>query len=277
MGCPCELLAETDDEHLARKLLDVVSVEAWRVEDKFSRYLPDNIVAKINESDGDVVEVDDETADLLDFAEKLHDLSEDMFDITSGVLREAWTFDGSDRLPTPEQVESIIGRVGWKKLDWKRPRLGLAPGMQVDLGGLGKEYAVDRASAHIADLTDAATLVNFGGDLAAAGTRSKRTGWQVGVEAPSGEPGRAQHLIRLKQGGLATSGDARRYLIKDGIRYSHILNPVTGWPIENSPRSVTVAADTCTQAGMLATLAILQGNEAEAFLDDQEVRYWCLR
>ena len=76
---------------------------------------------------------------------------------------------------------------------------------------------------------------------------------------------------------MATSGDARRYLLKDGKRFSHILNPETGYPIENAPRSVTVAAPHCIQAGLLATLALLQGAKAEAFLDDQAVKFWCCR
>ena len=277
MGSPCELLSETNNGALAEKLLSLVSAEAWRIEDKFSRYLPDNIVARINNSNGMETEVDDETADLLDFAATLHQLSEGMFDITSGVLREAWIFDGGDKIPCKDQVASILRRVGWQKLSWNRPTLSLRPGMQVDLGGLGKEYAVDSAAKLIVAHTENSCLVNFGGDLFATGSPTTRSGWQVGIEAPDEETGRAERLIRLQRGGLATSGDARRYLQKDGVRYSHILNPLTGWPVEGAPHALTVAADTCTQAGMLATLAALHGDKAEEFLAEQNVRYWCLR
>ena len=81
----------------------------------------------------------------------------------------------------------------------------------------------------------------------------------------------------MSQGALATSGDARRFVMKDGIRYGHILDPTTGWPVENAPHSITVAADTCTQAGMLATLAMLNGAAAENFLDAQDIQFWCQR
>jgi thiamine biosynthesis lipoprotein len=81
----------------------------------------------------------------------------------------------------------------------------------------------------------------------------------------------------LKVGGLATSGDARRFLQKDGVRYSHILDPKTGWPVPGAPRSVTVAADSCTQAGMLSTLAMLKGAQSESFLKEQGVLFWCNR
>jgi FAD:protein FMN transferase len=276
MGSPCELLVDTNNEKLARKLLRLVAGEAWRVEDKFSRYLPGNIIAKINESDGQAVTVDDETANLLDFSATLYELSERRFDITSGVLRKVWIFDGSDRVPTAQSIRQIMDSIGWHRVSWQRPRIRLQRGMQIDLGGIGKEYAVDRAAARISPVTSCPCLINFGGDLVASGDVRQPDGWQVGIEAPDSE-GSAKKLIALRTGALATSGDARRFLLKDGIRYGHILNPQTGWPIEHAPDSVTVAADTCTQAGMLTTLAMLNGANAEAFLEQQNVQFWCLR
>ena len=87
----------------------------------------------------------------------------------------------------------------------------------------------------------------------------------------------ASRIVELYRGGLATSGDSRRYLLKDGRRYGHILDPTTGEPVVGAPRSVTVVAETCTQAGMLATLAMLHGAAAEAFLERQGMQYWCYR
>ncbi len=127
MGSPCEVLSGTDDESLASSLFDVVASEAWRIEDKFSRYLPDNPVDRINRSDGQSVEVDDETANMLDFAASLHEMSDGRFDITSGVLRKAWVFDGSDRIPDDGLVQSILATVGWEKVAWDRPTLTLQP------------------------------------------------------------------------------------------------------------------------------------------------------
>ena len=83
-------------------------------------------------------------------------------------------------------------------------------------------------------------------------------------------------LLDLEYGALATSGDSHRYLLKDGIRYGHILNPITGWPDTESPRSVTVAASSCTEAGLLSTVAMLHGAAAQAYLEGQGVRYWLL-
>ena len=275
MGSPCELLVETDDKAQAVTIGETVAGEAWRIEDKFSRYLPGNVIARIN--DGEQIDVDDETANLLDFAQTLFELSQRRFDITSGVLREAWTFDGSDNVPSQDDIDRILDRVGWHKVSWDKPTIALAPGMQIDFGGIAKEYAVDKAASLAANGCDAPCLVNFGGDLVATRSPGGSDGWQVGIDALDQNDGVAQKLIRLKNGGLATSGDSRRFLLKDGIRYGHILDPLNGWPITDAPRSVTVAADTCTQAGMLATLAMLRGTSAESFLDDQGVQYWCYR
>ena len=100
--------------------------------------------------------------------------------------------------------------------------------------------------------------------------------WQVGVERPDSER-EARLLLNFSRGGLATSGDTHRFLLREGVRYSHILDARSGWPVRNVPRSVTVAAANCVQAGVLATFAMLHGERAEAFLDGQDVQYWCLR
>lgn len=83
-------------------------------------------------------------------------------------------------------------------------------------------------------------------------------------------------MLNLEHGALATSGDSRRFVLRDGVRYGHVLNPKTGWPVLHAPRSVTVAASSCTEAGMLSTLALLQGAKAREFLNEQAVRHWVL-
>ena len=103
---------------------------------------------------------------------------------------------------------------------------------------------------------------------------SQSTGTSFPGSAPR-DP--AYRAVKRQLIALATSGDARRFLLKHGVRYSHILDPRTGWPVKDPPRSVTVAAATCLEAGMMATLAMLQGREAEAFLEREKVRAWCIR
>ncbi len=275
MGSPCELLAEVSDDHAMRGLAQVAADEAWRVENKFSRYLSGNIVDRINSAAGQPVDTDAETARLIDFAASLFELSNGRFDITSGVLRRVWKFDGGNRVPEQAAIDEVMASVGWRRVSWKPPTLTMPAGMQIDFGGIGKEYAVDRVADLLRTRTDASCLINFGGDLVATRPPQVRPHWTTGIEAVDSNG--ASMLIRLRNGALATSGDARRFVLRNGVRYGHILDPKTGWPVVNAPRSVTVAAETCVQAGMLSTFAMLEGAGAEAFLDSEGVKYWSRR
>ncbi|MDE2183963.1 MAG: FAD:protein FMN transferase [Alphaproteobacteria bacterium] len=276
MATPCEVRLETEDQALAMAVAETAETEVRRIERKFSRYRSDSVVGKINASGGGTLAVDAETASLINFADRCHQLSGGLFDITSGVLRRIWRFDGSDRVPAQAQVKAMRFLVGWKKVRWEPPAIMLPAGMEIDLGGLAKEYAVDRTLAVIARVTQQPALVNFGGDLRVSGPRRQGGRWKVAIESVEAE-GHAAGLIELADGALATSGDARRFLLKDGVRYGHILNPRTCMPVEHAPRSVTVAAPTCIEAGMTATMAILNGKQAETFLEREGVRAWCIR
>lgn len=272
MASPCDVLMEVTDESVAREILDAVASEAWRIEDKYSRYRKNNIIYRINNSHGDTVVIDAETSRLLDFANELYEISDGMFDVTSGVLREVWKFDGSDNVPDKVQVKRILKNIGWMKVIRAQGSVTLPAEMEIDLGGIGKEYAVDRCVQVARQKTAESVLVNFGGDLAVSTSRKNKKFWSVGRLITGSD--KAGGLFQLYRGAIATSGDAHRYLLKDGIRYSHILNPLTGWSVIDAPHTVSVAADTCIEAGMMSTLAMLHGAQAEEFLKMQEVAYW---
>ena len=275
MASPCVVLVDTRNETLGAEVGEIVKAEALRIESKFSRYRP-SVVTHINETAGQAVEVDEETADLIGYSMICHALSEGLIDITSGALRRAWKFDGSAAVPTQKQVRDALRYVGWQRVSWEKPVLRLQPGMEIDFGGIGKEYAVDRAIALAEAHTSAPVLVNLGGDLRVSGPRLDGTPWYVGIEDVD-HAGSAAGLLELSSGALATSGDTYRYVARAGVRYGHLLNPHTGWPITGAPRSVTVHAATCTEAGLLAKLALLRGADAEEFLKSEKVRAWCVR
>lgn len=274
MACPCEVLIEPVDEDLARQIVSAVARCAWRIEAKFSRYRQDSVVAAINTSGGKRVEVDEETANLLDFAATLTRVSGGRFDLTSGVLRRAWTFDGGSHVPTQEQIDTLMQRVGWSKVRWERPWLYLPAGMELDFGGVGKEYAVDIAVEAADTLAQGLScLVNFGGDVAVRNIRADGGSWNVGIETIQ-QAGDAADIARLPRGALATSGDTRRFVLCGSQRYSHIIDARTGWPVRDAPRSVTVAASTCSEAGSISTLAMLEGAGARRFLESTGHRFW---
>lgn len=271
MASPCEVIVDCDDALLANHILQIVRNEVLRIEKKFSRYRSDNIVYQINHQSGKMT-LDEESARLLDYAEKCYDLSGGLFDITSGVLREVWTFDGGESVPSHAEVAGILANVGWSRVVWKSPELTLPEKMEIDFGGIGKEYAVDKAVSLVRAYTETPCMINLGGDVAVTSSRRQDQAWVVGIEDAK-NPSRAKSIYRLKYGAIATSGDARRFVMRDGKRYSHILNPKTGWPIDAAPSSVTVLAGNCAQAGMFATFAMLQGANAESFLQDEKVQY----
>ena len=276
MASPCEVQVDCGDPRLATELGRIAEAEAKRIEVKYSRYRDDSIITRINTSKGKPVTVDEETAALLDYADSCYTLSDGRFDITSGVLRRIWRFDGSDNIPHASDVEAILPLIGWSRVDWARPTIRLPEGMEIDFGGLGKEYAVDSAIYKVMEASPLPVLINFGGDLRVSGPRAGDRCWRIAIESPDGK-GISTSRLGLSSGALTTSGDARRYLVKDGIRYSHILDPLTGWPVNDAPRSVTVSAPTCMEAGIISTLAMLHGAGAEAFLDAEQIPGWVMR
>jgi thiamine biosynthesis lipoprotein len=276
MASPCEVLIECEAESQARELITIAQQEAMRIEQKFSRYRDDNIVHRINNARGERLQVDAETTRLLDFAGHCYQLSDGCFDITSGILRRAWQFEPGARPPRQVDLDKLLPLIGWEKISWQSPDLEIPDGMEIDFGGIGKEYAVDSVHQLLKQATGASYMVNFGGDCIASGPLAQGKAWMTGIENPHC-PGDASAVIQLKAGALATSGDVFRFIKQGNRRYGHIINPLTGWPNPNSPLSVTVAAPTCTEAGILSTLAMLKGKTAEIFLDQQGFKYWCYR
>ena len=259
MGCPCTLHLETDAEPIAQAAQAAVVAECERLERKYSHYRDDSLVARIAASAMAGIEVDAETANLIDFAAALHAQSGGLFDITAGALTRLWDAQRG-RLPDKTEISAALAVTGWRRTQWQRPllRLGI-PGMHVDLGGLVKEYAADRCAQACRDAGAVSGVVDLGGDLALIGPHRDGSPWIVGIKAPR-IPGHASARIELPHGGLATSGDYERALIVDGRRYSHIVDPRGGEPVQ-SFASVSVVAESCLIAGAAATLAMLLGVE----------------
>ncbi len=277
MASPCEVLVETNHQQHARDLVQIAYDEALRIEHKFSRYRQDNIVYKINNNPQKAVAIDAETAKLLKFAQQCHHLSDGLFDITSGLFRQIWDFK-QKQIPTQQQINDLLPLIGFDKINFDHATITLPKGMEIDFGGIGKEYAVDKVIDLLASKTDCSTMVNFGGDCHVSGPQSNNNAWITGIENPNKlNSSNPDNILKLSHGALATSGNSYRFILKNNIRYGHIINPKTGWPAIDSPLSVTVAAASCTDAGILSTLAMLHGKDAEEFLDHQGVKYWCYR
>jgi thiamine biosynthesis lipoprotein len=276
MSTPCTILLRCANKSEVDQAASLAFLETRRIERKFSRYRDDSVVAQINQSNGCPVAIDEETSRLLLYSSECHELSGGLFDISSGVLRKAWTFDGRTVVPDNGLIDLLRSRVGWSRVSLTATEITLPSGMEIDLGGVAKEYAVDRVAEMIHKQLPMPILVNMGGDIRAIGTGAESEAWRIGMECPDTDEG-VTGEIELRNGAVATSGDARRYCIVDGRRLGHILDPRTGWPVCDAPQSVTVVSATCSEAGFLSTLAILQGLQAETFLKAQGVQFHCVR
>ena len=273
MASDCEVRLAGISAERAQAFAALAIAEVRRIETKYSRYLMGSVVSRINAAAGSVeaIAIDAETAQLLAFATQLFELSEGLFDATSGVLRQVWDFK-TGRKPTPQQLAEVLPRIGWNHVQWddQTARLML-PGMELDFGGFGKEYAADRAATLLANAGALHGLVNLGGDIRVIGPQADGWPWSLGIRHPRTENAVVASIL-VSTGALATSGDYERFFIECGHRFCHILNPKTGWPAQHW-QSVSVIAPVCVAAGALSTTAMLKGPDALAFLRGQGVSY----
>lgn len=258
MGGTNELQIYHEDETSVENIFKDVLEDIKFIEEKYSRYKEDSIVSQINRNAGiKPVEVDKETAALIDYAEVCYKQSNGLFDLTSGILREAWDFKSSN-LPSQDKINSLLPKIGWDKVEWKNPALFLTQaGMQIDFGGIGKEFAVDRVSGILQAQGAKHCLINLAGDIRILGPHPDDSAWSVGIKHPR-KVDTVISSIFVKFGAITTSGDYERFLEHKGKRYSHLLNPKTGWPVE-SFQSVTLIGESCLVAGSICTIAMLLG------------------
>jgi len=245
-------------EH-AERIARAAEGEALRIEHKFSRYRSQSVVSRINQNAGLFpVIVDEETEYLVNAALELSEQTAGRFDPTVGVLRRAWDFK-TGRIATPEELAALLPLVDARAVSVQNGSVFLQrPGMEIDLGGVGKEYAVDRVTERLRREGVESAIINFLGDVRTLGHRSDGRPWLIGVVDPL-HPDRCRFSIRARaDAGVATSGDYERGFVRDGVRYHHILDATTGFPARGLS-SVTVIAPTTFAAGRLASAAFLLG------------------
>jgi FAD:protein FMN transferase len=266
MGTPCDiqLFARTETE--AKHAADAAIADVQRLEALYSRYKADSFLSEINRAAdaGESIAVDDETACLLDYAVTCYEQSDGLFDITSGLLRRAWKFD-QNKLPEQSLINALLEHVGWHKVTWQRPTLSFSvAGMEIDFGGIVKEYAVDRAASLCYAQGIKHGVINLGGDIKVIGPHDDGSPWRVGIRHPRDHEGLLD-TISLYQGALASSGDYERCIMVNGVRYGHVLNPKTGWPVRHLA-AVSVVGDFCVVAGSASTIAMLKESEGKDWL-----------
>ena len=259
MGGPARLVVDGVSELATpiEALWQILSNRLSDLEQRYSRYLDDSLVSMINRRAGTraFTEVDTETAALLDLAGQLWQESGGLFDITSGPLRRAFNFQNGGAV-SPEHLDAARALIGWERIEWQDNGLRLpVTGMEIDLGGLVKEYAADCAAQLMREAGVKHGLIELAGDVAAIGTQSSGTPWLVGIRDPKQDS--SILTVHLTDSAMATSGNYARVIKHEGRAYGHLLDPRSGLPVEG-PTSVTVIDTRCLTAGAVSTVACLK-------------------
>jgi thiamine biosynthesis lipoprotein len=279
MGTPCEVQfqpvsAAQDEEFKA-------GVAGWveKFEQRFSRFVPESLISRANAAAGiEAVAVGPEDEELLSLCDWFHWATQGVFDPALLPVIQLWDYH-QPRNKTPDEgtVGDALRLCGWKKVQREKGRLFLPEkGMGLDVGGIGKEYAVDRVFELAARRGIRNILVNFGRDLRVHGEPPEGGPWRIGLEDPA-DQGRCWGGVAVHDRAVTTSGNYLRHFTVEGRQFGHILDPRSGYPVDNGCKSVSVIAPTCTEAGILSTTAFILGGEAGlAFLDNYHQAEGCV-
>jgi thiamine biosynthesis lipoprotein len=238
-------------------------VVAWtaQFEARYSRFIPDSLIGRINAAAGEHwVETDSETDRLFNLCQELFFFTRGAFDLTALPLIKLWNWKQQPpAVPDDAAIQAARALVGWNKIQ-RRPGGIFLPqrGMALDLGGLGKEYAVDCVMNLASQHGIPNVLVDFGQDVRGRGHGPDKKFWHIGLDDAT-SPGKCWAGVAVTNHAVATSGDYLRHFIFNGRRYGHILDPRTGYPAFNDCRAVSIIAPSCTIAGLLATSVCILG------------------
>ena len=245
------------------------------VDNSVSLWNENSIIRKVNRNE-DIV-VNQIFKDNFEWARKASEFSNGAFDATIGPLVSAWGFHYKKELEmTPEMVDSISQLVDYRKIEIVDDKVVKAnPNMTLDFNAVALGYTTDLIGKFLETKGIDNYLVDVGGEIFAHGTKPNGEQWTIGIEKPAenfDSERSVQIKINLKDKGIVTSGNYRKYIEKDGIRYSHSIDPKTGYPVEQNLLSATVIADNASWADCLATICMLVGKEkASKLLEDQGV------
>jgi len=262
LGTTCEVQYAPSQGEVQATAFEAAAVR-WvqAFEAKYSRFRPNSLVSHINRAAGRTwVDVDEDMDRLLGLCDALHIMTNGLLDPTALPLIQLWNWKAEHpSIPSADQIAAARRLVGWNKVQRKPGGIFLPePGMALDFGGFGKEYAVDIVAQIALDHRISDVLVDFGHDLRALGAPPGRPAWHIGLEDPQ-RLGSSWASVALSGRGIASSGDYVRCFKIGDRRYGHIIDPRTGWPVANGCTQATIIANTCLQAGVLSTTAFVLG------------------
>lgn len=258
--------AELDAEALRADLEDALAT----VNAQMSNYDPESEISRLNQAAlGEWVEVSPELVEVMVAAREVSELSAGAFDVTVGPLVNLWGFGSHpverDRVPDEAAIEAARAKVDWRAVEVREdpPALRRTADVYADLGGIAKGHGTDVMVAVLEAHGATRYLADIGGDMRGRGHNARGVPWQVGVEVPAiGRRGGVQAVIAVEDVAVTTSGDYRNFFTYEGKRYSHTIDPATGWPIEQRVASVTVLHVSAMWSDGFATALNVMGPES---------------
>jgi len=252
------LSAFVDDDKVLKEALD----ECARYEKLFSRTIRGSDVWRINEESGPV-EVAPDTARMLTDALKICADSGGAFDVTVEPETRLWDFSGAAaKLPDAGALREAATHVDYRKIVVDGSSVELPDDMGLDLGGVAKGYIADRLGEFLREKGVKSALVNLGGNVLTLGRRATDDApWVVGIQDPKAENGANKLTLKAEDLSVVTSGNYERFFILDGVRYHHLLNPATGWPVNEGLDSVTILSKSSAMGDALSTACYVLGIE----------------
>lgn len=264
------ITAYTDDA----EILSEIETECLRYEKLLSKTIEGSDVWNINHAEGKRVPVSDETRDLINRALEFSRISDGRFDISIEPCVALWDFTGEDmgKLPDSDELAAAAEKVDWTKIDINDEGVMIPAGMSIDLGGIAKGYISDRIAEYLSAGGVESALLNVGGNVRTVGLKPDGSNWRIGIQDPEGARDQSiVGVVDLQGNSVVTSGIYERGFMVEDTWYHHILDPETGWSVQNEIAGVSIVTDEACTADALSTTIFAMGlEEGSAFIEGLE-------
>ncbi|GKX28505.1 FAD:protein FMN transferase [Vallitalea longa] len=264
------LYGKNADEDNFKDIFNIIS----DIENKVSRNISTSEISKINSNEIQEIKLSDDTFNIIKKGLYYSNLSEGRFDITIAPLVSLWGIGTEDaRVPEEQEIKEAVNKIDYKNiyLEDDKMNMHIKNDVQIDLGGIAKGYVADKVAEYIKQKHIDHALINLGGNILTVGHKPNGESWKIGVQNPFNARGKELGVATIGEKSIVTSGIYERYFEEDGKRYHHILNPFTGYPIENDLAGVTIISDYSVDGDGLSTVVFSMGlEEGYKFVENLE-------
>lgn len=279
-----KLAPEAQQKIALASLKEKINLRLTDIDNTMSTYKQDSDISRFNRHSSEMwMPISAETMTVISTAQEVSRLSNGAFDITIGNLVNLWGFGPTiniEVMPDVNTIQSLLSQVGYHQLSLRQTSPALRKSnnaIYLDLSAIAKGYAVDAIAQLLLDNQIQNFLVEIGGEIITHGSKQQQQPWVIGIESPIAEQRSIRKRLHLPDVAMATSGDYRNYFENQGVRYSHTIDPATGYPIKHRLVSVTVIDASCMRADALATAIMVMGPESGLkFAEQQQLAIFML-